>query len=65
MFIGFWSLKDIVLRKFTPKSKYEVLDTSVLNSSTKALGKRNYMYNLNTNSIDINSFTFGNPNPFR
>ena len=65
LIIGFWSMKDLLTKKAPRSSKYEVLDTNLLSVSSKALSKRNYIYNLNINSIDLGSFSFGNPNPFR
>ncbi len=65
MCIGFWFLKDIFIKKQISPSKFEVLNTAVLDSSAKGLSKRNYIFNMDINSIDINNFIFGNPNPFR
>jgi hypothetical protein len=65
MLIGLWFFKDIIIKKRTVPSKFVVLNTSVLDSSTKSLSKRNYLYKMTQKGVDINNFVFGNPNPFR
>lgn len=65
MLVGLWFMKDVFIKKPTAPSKFEVLNTSVLESSTKGISKRNYVYKMTQDGVDINSFVFGNPNPFR
>jgi hypothetical protein len=65
LLVAFLTLKDIFIIRSSPTSRLQVLNVRLLDSSLKALNKRNYIYDDKFKSIDLDGFIFGNTNPFQ
>jgi len=65
LFAAYNPLLSVFTKTPSIKSGFETLDIGLLDSSIESLGKRNYIYNININSIDLGNFTFGNADPFQ